>query len=210
MINYHETWKVAILVPQLKKYDLDLVFENCRPVSKLWFVFKVREKAVVDQLFEHCADNAPLPTNQSSYDQFHSTETALVKVHNDILLNMDQQEATPLVLLDLSATFDPVNHETLIDILEFEFGVIGKALKWIKSFLSRRKQRVNITQELSNNYSLNCGVPQGSCRGPVCFLLYVSQLFQVINKRLPSSHGYSDDTHLYCSFRVKLQGLRHR
>ena len=70
-----------------------------------------------------------LPTNQSSYRQFHSTETALLKVHNDILLKMDQQEVTLLVLLDLSAAFDTIDHEILIDTLELEFGVIGNALK---------------------------------------------------------------------------------
>ena len=196
-----EAWKVAILIPILKKYGLDLVFENFRPVSNLSFVSKATEKAVVSQLFEHCADNAPLPNNQSSYRQFHSTETALLRVHNDILMNMDQQKVTLLVLLDLSAAFDTIDHEILTDILKLEFGVIGNALKWIKSFLSCRKQRINIKQKFSANFTLNCGVPQGSCLGPVLFLLYVSQLFQIINRHLPSSHGYADDTQLYLSFR---------
>ena len=195
-----DSWKVAILTPILKKYGLDLVFENFRPVSNLSFVTKATEKAVVNQLFEHCGDNARLPTNQSSYRQFHSTETALLKVHNDILLNMDQQEVTLLVLLDLSAAFDTINHEILIDTLESEFGVIGNALKWIKSFLSHRKQRVKIKQEFSTNFTMSCGVLQGSCLGPVLFLLYTSQLFQIINKHLPSSHGYADYTQLYLSF----------
>ena len=158
------------------------------------------EKAVVNQLFEHCGDNAPLPTNQSSYRQIHSTKTALLKVHNHILLNMDQQEVTLLVLLDLSAAFDTIDHEILIDTLESEFGVIGNPLKWLKSFLSHRKQRVKIKQEFSTNFTLSCGVPQGSCLGQVLFLLYVSQLFQIINKHLSSSHGYADDTQLYLSF----------
>ena len=196
-----EAWKVAILIPILKKYGLDLVFENFRPVSNMSFVSKATEKAVVSQLFEHCADNAPLPNNQSSYRQFHSTETALLRVHNDILMNMDQQKVTLLVLLDLSAAFDTIDHEILTDILKLEFGVIGNALKWIKSFLSCRKQRINIKQKFSANFTLNCGVPQGSCLGPVLFLLYVSQLFQIINRHLPSSHGYADDTQLYLSFR---------
>jgi hypothetical protein len=196
-----DSWKVAILAPILKKYGLDLVFENFRPVSNLPFVSKATEKAVVNQLLEHCADNAPLPTNHSSYGQFHSTETALLKVRNDILLNMDQQEVTLLVLLDLSAAFDTIDHEILTDTLESEFGVIGNALKWIKSFLSHKKQHVKIKQEFSTNFMLSCGVPQGSCLGPVLFLLYVSQLFQIINKHLPSSHGYADDMQLYLSFR---------
>ena len=195
-----DSWKVAILTPILKRYGLDLVFENFRPVSNLSFVAKATEKAVVNQLFEHCGDNAPLPTNQSSYRQFHSTETALLKVHNDIILNMDQQEVTLLVLLDLSAAFDTIDHEILTDTMESECDVIGNALKWIKSFLSHRKQRVKIKQEFSTNFTLSCGVPQGSCLEPLLFLLYVSQLFQIINKHVPSSHGYADDTQLYLSF----------
>ena len=69
-------------------------------------VSKSAEKAVVGQLFWHCSDNAPLPVHQSSYRQFHSTETALFKVQSDILSNMDKQEVTLLVLLDLSAAFN--------------------------------------------------------------------------------------------------------
>ena len=125
---------------------------------------------------------------------------SLLKVHNDILLNMDQQEVTLLVLLDSSAALTPLTNEILIDTLDSEFGVIRNALKWIKSFLSHRKQRFRIKKEFSTNFTLSCGVPQGSCLEPVLFLLHVSQLFQIINKHLPSSHGYADDTQLYLSF----------
>ena len=114
---------------------------------------------------------------------------------------MDQQKVTLLVLLGLSAAFDTIDHEILTATLESEFGVTGNALKWIKSFLSHRKQRVKIKQEFSTNSTLSCGVPQGSCLGPVLFLLYVSQLFQIINKHLvPALYGYADDTQLYLSF----------
>jgi hypothetical protein len=71
--------------------------------NNLSFVSKIAGKAVVGQILNHCEDNAPLPTNQAAYRQFHSTETALVKVQSDILMSMDQREVTLLVLLDLSA-----------------------------------------------------------------------------------------------------------
>ena len=86
-------------------------------------VSKSAEKAVVGQLFRHCSDDAPLPVHQSSYRQFHSTEMALLKVQSDILSNMDKQEVTLLVLLDLSAAFDTVDHNILINILESDFGM---------------------------------------------------------------------------------------
>ena len=84
-----------------------------RPVSNLSFASKIAENAVISQLLNHCNEYAPLPTNQSSYRQFHSTETALTKVQSDILSTMDRQEVTLLVLLDLSAAFDIVHHETI-------------------------------------------------------------------------------------------------
>ena len=79
---------------------------NFRPVSNMPFVVKLAEKAVISQLSSNCAANAPLPENQSSYREHHSTETALLKVQNDILLSMDGQEVTLLVFIDLSAVFD--------------------------------------------------------------------------------------------------------
>ena len=79
---------------------------------------KIAEKAVILQLLNHCNEHAPLPTNQSSYHQFHSTETALIKVQSDILSSMDRQEVTLLVLPDLSTALDTVNHETKAALLE--------------------------------------------------------------------------------------------
>ena len=123
------------------------------------------------QLFRHCSDNAPLPVHQSPYRQFHSTETALLKVQSDILSNMDKQEVTLLVLLDLSAAFDTVEHNILINILESDFGICGDVLKWFRSYLTGRVQRVIVNQKSSKTFNLNYGVPQGSCLGPVLFLL---------------------------------------
>ena len=196
-----DAWKIALLKPFLKKSGLEAVFENFRPVCNLSFISKSAEKAVIEQLFEHCDENAPLPSSQSAYRKNYSTETALLKVQNDILMSMDKQEVILLVLLDLSSAFDTIDHKLMLDTLEFDFGVTGKALLWLKSFLSDRKQRVHIKKEFSKDYNVNHGVPQGSCLGPVLFLLYISQLFDVVSRHLPSAHGYADDTQLYMSFR---------
>ena len=101
-----DNWKTALVVPLLKKPGLDLVLKNFHPVSNLPFISKVAEKAVLQQLLHHCENHAPLPKFQSGFRKFHSTETALLKVQNDILLRMDNKEVTLLVLLDLSAAFD--------------------------------------------------------------------------------------------------------
>ena len=75
---------------------------------------------------------------QSAYKQFHSTETALIRVQNDILVNMDKKRGVILVLLDLSAAFDTIDHATLLDVLQHRLGISGTALEWFKSYLSGR------------------------------------------------------------------------
>ena len=178
-----ENWKLP-LINSLKKLGMDLVFENFRSVNNLHFLTKVAEKVVTSQLVNHCNENAPLPVNQSAYRQLHSTETALLKVQNDILINMDNEEVTLLVTLDMSAAFDTIDHNILIDILKNDFGVVDSALQWLISYLANRMQQVVIDRCTSSEFMVATGVPQGSCLGPVLFLLYVSGLSGIISKHL--------------------------
>ena len=196
-----ENWRTTVVIPLLKRPGLDLVYKNFRPVSNLPFISKVVEKAALQQLLVHCEKNAPLPKYQSDFRKYHSTETALLKAQNDILMSMDNKEVTLLVLLDLSAAFDTIEHSILLNILQQDFGVAGTALNWFDSFLSGRKQRILVGDMTSDDFSLNCGVPQGSCMGPVLFTLYVSRHFNFISQHLPSVHGYADDPKIYLSFR---------
>ena len=106
-----------------------------------------------------------------------------------------------LVLLALSAAFDTIEHSILLNVLQQDFGVVGTALNWFDSFLSGRKQRILVGDKTSDDFNLNCGVPQGSCMGPILFTLYVSRLFNIISQHLPSVHSYADDTQIYLSFR---------
>ena len=182
---------------------MNLVIENFRPVNNLPFVAKVTEKAVSSQLLNHCNENAPLPVSQSAYRQCHSTETALLKVQNDILINMDNGEVTLLFMLDMSAAFDNIDHNILIDILMNDFGVVDNALRWFRSYLANRRQHVVIDRCISSEFVAATGVPQGSCLGPVLFLLYVSGLFEIISKHLPCYHAFADDTQLYLSFKLQ-------
>ena len=122
-------WKEALLNLLLKKCGLDTAFNNFHLVSKLPYVSKLSEKAAANQLIDHMTtDDLHMPF-QSAYKQNHSTESALLKVKNDILLNIEAQKITLLVLLDLSAAFDTVQHDTLLNCLKSRFGVDGKALQ---------------------------------------------------------------------------------
>ena len=104
-----------------------------------------------------------------------------------------------MVLLDLSAAFDTVNHVHLLSILETS-GITGTSLAWFKSYLSSRTQRIYINGHTSDSRQINCGVPQGSILGPILFTLYTSSLGNLIHNCNIKYHLYADDTQLYTSF----------
>ena len=162
---------------------------------------KLVEHAVFDQVYAHLSEHDLYPLRQSAYRRGHSTETALLKIYNDILMAMNRQEVVLLVLLDLSAAFDTVDDSVLLSRLSTSFGIRGTALEWFTSFLSGRSQRVSISGKCSESLQLNQGVPQGSCLRPLLFTLYASKLFEVVKRHLPSVHAYADDTQLYLAFK---------
>lgn len=139
--------------------------------------------------------------NQSAYRKGHGTETALPKIQNEILMSVSSQHVVLLVLLDLSAVFDTVDHSVLLSRLKSSFGIRGTALRWFSSYLSGRIQRISLDGYCSDTFDLQEGVPQGSCLGPLLFKLYACKLFEVVGRRLPSVHTYADDTQLYLLFK---------
>ena len=197
--QFPDVWKEAIGYALLKDVDCGTTFTNLRLISNLSYISKLTEKAVFQQLNKYLSTHELYPKLQSAYRKHHSTETALLKVINDILVNMKSQHVSLLVLLDLSAAFDTIDHSLLIDRLKYKLGVNGTVLAWFSSYLTNRKQRIHINGSISEIFALNYGVPQGSCLGPLLFIIYASEMFSVIESHPPSSHGYADDTQLYCS-----------
>ena len=195
-----QVFKQALVNPLIKKLTLcknDL--RNYRGISNLSFLSKILEKVVANRLYEHIYNHHLSNDLQSAYKRFHSTETALLKIHNDIVDNMDNGKVTALTLLDLSAAFDTIDHSILLQCLHRYFGISGPALRWFKSFLSDRYQSINISGTLSSPQHLPFGVPQGSVLGPVLFSFYTTSLSQVIANRNLSHHLYADDTQVYIS-----------
>ena len=122
---------------------------------------------------------------------------------------MENQKVTILVLIDLSAAFDTVDHELLLNILDSQYGIKGSALNWITSYLKNRKQKVCIGDSLSSESDLKYGVPQGSCIGPLLFSLYANSLHALADKHSTQIHGYADDHQLYVSFSPNNQMNQH-
>jgi len=193
--------KSAIIQPLLKKSGLDSeVLKNYRPVSNLSFISKVIEKVVASRLVEHMTSNNMLDPMQSAYRAGHSTETALLRVHNDVLTAIDNGSGVFLVLLDLSAAFDTVDHEILLAFLRDHIGLDGSVLQLMKSYLVGRTQCVSVLGVFSELCELLYGVPQGSVLGPIEFCIYTIPLGAIMRYYNIDYHIYADDTQLYCSF----------
>ena len=118
----------------------------------------------------------------------HSTETTLLSIHNDLILAMDRGEVTSLILLDLSAAFDTVDHSILLYRLQHWFGVHGTSLDWFSSYLTSCSQAVSIQYSTSSFSNLSCGAPQGSVLDPLLYNLHTTPFGSVISENSTKYH----------------------
>ena len=129
--------KHSLLTPRLKKSDLpSQELSSYRPIANLSYLSKIIEKVAVKQVQEYLTANDLYPRTQSAYRCFHSVETALLRVENDLLLALDEHKDAVLVLLDFSAAFDTISHENLLRRLNNRFGITGTALEWFGSYFT--------------------------------------------------------------------------
>ena len=125
--------------------------QNYRPISQLPFVSKVIEKVVSNRIVDHLVQHELYDNNQSAYRASHSTETSLLRVHHDVVSSLDRRSMVALIMLDLSAAFDVIDHAILLKRLNISYGFSDKALAWIESYLNDRKQSVAIGEARSND-----------------------------------------------------------
>ena len=193
--------KQAVVSPILKKDNLDRnCLKNYRPISNLPFIAKVLEKVAAKRLIEHLDKHNMHEELQSAYRVHHSTETALMKVHDDVTLALDKKRAVMLLLLDLSAAFDKLEVTELLDTLQHYFSVCGTALKWFESYMSDRYFRVQASGEMSKWVSLRYGVPQGSVLGPLLFSIYTTPMKDILQRHGVQYHKFADDLQIYVTY----------
>ena len=190
---FPDRWKKAIIKP-IPKVTVPILPSEYRPISLLPALSKIIEKLANRQIVYYLIKHDLLDPYQSAYQKRHSTQTALLRLTEDIYDAIDDSEITLLVFLDFSKAFDTVNHELLLAKLQI-LGFQETTCDWVRSYLSDRHQKVVTASESSNWSPIINGVPQGSILGPLLFTILISDMRMSIWSG--SYVSYADDTNLY-------------
>lgn len=196
--TFPTSFKTAQITPLLKKPSLDSADpSNFRPISNLSTIGKLIEHLILDRIKPHIISSANFPVHQSAYRSHHSTETAMLRVTNDLLSAIGNGTPSFLATIDLTAAFDTVNHSTLITRLEEAFGICDSTLLLLKSYLRHRLQYVKVGSFAVPTTECLSGVPQGSVLGPLLFATYVAPVSSLVASFGICHHSYADDITLY-------------
>ena len=177
-------WKVSKVAP-LHKKDEVIYPKNYRPVSLLPVISKVLERAIFEQMIQYLEENNLLHPSHHGFRSNHSTVTALIEMYDQWVEAFEDDKLSAVVMLDLSAAFDVVDHEILIQKLEI-YGFEECCISWFQSYLTNRSQQVYVEGSLSDPLLLEAGVPQGSILGPILYILYTNDLAEVVHDHNPT------------------------
>jgi hypothetical protein len=195
---FPQRFKTACVTPLIKKKGMDEdSAANYRPISNLHTISKIIERLFLTRVIDHVERAPSFNRFQSAYRRGHSTETALLRMLNDVYCAADRKSRTLLIQLDLSAAFDTIDQNTLIRRLEQTFGLSGTVINWVQSYISDRSQYVRVGQRQSANIACEYGVAQGSVLGPLLYTLYVAPIASIIASFNVNHVQYADDTQLY-------------
>lgn len=195
-------WKMAKLIPLIKNNKEPLSGQNSRPISLLPALSKIMEKVVYDQIQEYFTAQGLNTIYQHAYKMGHSTTTALTQITDHWLQEIDNKKIVGTIFLDLSAAFDLLDHTILLNKLKC-YGFLLPALRWLESYLSNREYKVYFNGNYSDVGHMDCGVPQGSCLGPLLFSIFTNDLPLVLQHATMAI--YADDTTLFASAQTDCQ-----
>ena len=172
------------------------IWKTTVPFLTYLFLSKILEKVVLQKLLSHLQENNLSNPFQSAYRAGCSTETVLLHIVNDILSALDNDNISVLLLLDISAAFDNLDHQILLSRLNSVFGIQSTAFQWFHSYLSDRYQSTSVNNSSSSSSQLMYRVPQGSVLGPILFVLYTTPLSDIIANHSVNHQLFADDTQL--------------
>ena len=171
---FPDSWTIARVTPIYNNGD-----RADRPLSVLPVISRLFEKLVTNQMYQHLEDNGLFSSDQSAYLRLHSTLTHLLKNTDDWYNGLDLGKLASLVFIDLKKAFDTVDHEILCQKLVHS-GAQPRELAWFRSYLCNRKQFCRVNGVSSKAEGIDVGLPQGSCLGPLLFLIYINDLPQAV------------------------------
>ena len=194
--SFPDLLKIAKVSPVFKSGDTSLL-GNYRPISILPVFSKILERIMYNRIYSFFENNDLFFDKQFGFQKNTSTEHAILQLTNEISKSFSKKELTLGVFIDLSKAFDTVNHDILLRKLEY-YGIRGATKKWLKSYLSNRKQYIIFDKHKKTEYcNITCGVPQGSILGPLLFLIYVNDFHRASTEI--STVMFADDTNLFIS-----------
>lgn len=191
--EFPKNWKLSTISP-IQKVNGSMKSKDFRPVNSMPVYEKILEYQVKNQLLKYINENDILIKEQSGYRQDHSCETALNYLIADWKMLLDENKNVVCVFIDFQRAFETIDRDKLLRKL-MAYGIVDKEIEWFRSYLSDRKQRVKFQNTMSEEVSVNLGVPQGSILGALLFILYInniSAIFKYCKIKL-----FADDTLLY-------------
>jgi len=195
-----DIWKMAFVTPIFKKGDASQP-SNYRPISLTCTCCKVMESIIKTSMLAYLSEHNIISRQQHGFLAKHSTSTNLLECIQDWVVKLDSKAPVDVVYVDFSRAFDSVVHSKLLSKLHV-MGISGSLLDWIGSFLTSRKQCTVVDHCTSKISDVNSGVIQGSCLGPILFLLFINDLVDVIHSGV-TSKMYADDLKLYCAISLQ-------